>query len=43
MAINNICFTYPVLSGFSDDYVNVHFTAGSMGMLEKTKKYSKKK
>lgn len=40
MAINNVCFTYPVLSNFSDDYINVHFIAGSVGMLEKTRKYS---
>ena len=41
MAINNICFTYPILSNFNNDFINVNFIAGSNGILEKTKKYSK--
>lgn len=40
MEIKNVNFPYPVLSNFNDDYLNVHFIAGSTGVLEKTKKYS---
>lgn len=39
--MNNMHFTYPVLCNFNDDYINVEFNAGTTGILEKTKKYSK--
>lgn len=42
MAImNNMCFTYPVLCNFKDDYINVEFEAGTTGVMEKSKKYCK--
>ena len=42
MAItNNMCFTYPVLCNFNDDYINVEFEAGTVGIMEKSKKYCK--
>lgn len=39
VAKNNY-FTYPVLSGITDDYVNVSFNAGSTGILQKYLKHS---
>lgn len=42
MAItNNMHFTYPILTNFNDDYTNTEFVAGTTGIMEKSKKYSK--
>lgn len=39
--INKMNFTYPILCKYNDDYVGSEFTAGTMGAMEKSKRYSK--
>ena len=39
-SMSNAFFTYPVLSNYNDDFVNVKFVAGTTGELNKTAKKS---